>query len=78
MSQQATEAFQSIKKTIDEAVVTAIDEDIPFDLETDASDIVIAGTLCQLGRPVAFFSRTLQGSEVKHAAMENEAQAIVE
>lgn len=38
----------------------------------------MAGTLNQNGRPVAFFSRTLQGSELKHSAVEKEAQTIVE
>ena len=78
LSQQAIEAFESIKYTIEEATITAINEDIPFEVETDASDVALAATLSQQGRPVAFFSRTLQGSELKHAAVEKEAQAIVE
>ena len=32
----------------------------------------------QAGRPVAFFSRTLQVSETRHASVEKEAQAIIE
>ena len=47
-------------------------------METDASDYALAATLNQSGRPVAFFSRTLQGSEIKHPAVEKEAQAMVE
>ena len=46
--------------------------------ETDASESAIAATLNQAGRPVAFFSRTLQGSETRHASVEKEAQAIIE
>ncbi|KAK3716724.1 hypothetical protein QZH41_000929 [Actinostola sp. cb2023] len=78
LPQEAVKAFQGIKKIIEEAVVTAIDENTPFEVETDASDVALAATLNQKGRPVAFFSRTLQGSELKHASIEKEAQAIVE
>ena len=74
----AVEAFESLKKTIEDAVVTAIDETIPFEVETDASEVALAATLNQNGKPVVFFSRTLQGSELKHASIEKEAQAIIE
>ena len=67
-----------MKKIIAKAVVSAVDERIPFKVETDASDVALAATLNQNGRPVAFFSRTLQESERKHSAVEKEVQAIVE
>ena len=56
----------------------AKDEDIPFTLETDASDFAIAATLSQAGLPVAFHSRTFQGSEQFYSSVEKEAQAIFE
>ena len=71
-------AFESLKREIGESVVCAIDENAPFTVECDASNSAIAATLNQSGRPVAFFSRTLRGSELKHASVEKEAQAIIE
>ena len=59
-------------------MVCSIDESVRFDIETDASDFAIAVTLKQAGRPVAFFSRTLQGPERRPASVEKEAQAIIE
>ena len=78
LSQEAKKAFEDLKNIIAKAVVSAIDESVPFEVETDASDVALAATLNQNGRPVAFYSRTLQGSELKHSAVEKEAQAIVE
>ena len=47
-------------------------------VETDASDVALAATLTQAGRHVAFFSRVLNASEQKYAAVEKEAHAIVD
>ena len=48
----AVEAFESLKKTIEDAVVTAIDETFSSEVETDASEVALAATLNQNGRPV--------------------------
>ena len=66
------------KKNIEQSVVCAIDEHVPFEVETDDSEFAIAATFNQNGRPVAFFSCTLQGAEIRHACIKKEAQAIIE
>ena len=78
LNNDAKEAFELLKLEIEKSVVVATDESKPFELETDASDIALAAVLNQNGRPVAFFSRTLHGSELKHSSVEKEASAIIE
>ena len=62
----STEAMATFESSIEESVVTAIDENLPFEVETDALEVALAATLNQTRWPVAFFSRTLQGPEVRH------------
>jgi len=78
ISSEAPLAFENLKVDIVKSVVCAIDEDTPFEVETDASDYAIAATLNQNGRPVAFFCRMLHGPKVSHASVEKEAKAIIE
>ena len=78
LSLEACNALEALKKEIAEALVVAADDNVPFVLETDASDHCIAATLNQSGRPVAFFSRTLSKHERNHPAIEKEAYAIIE
>ena len=56
----------------------AIDEDQKFVVETDASNVAISATLNQNGKPVAFFSRTLNKPQKKYPIVEKEAMSIVE
>lgn len=72
------EAIENLKKLISNASLYAIDPQEPFTVETDASDVTIAASLSQNGRPVAFFSKTLSDSERKYPIIEKEACAIIE
>lgn len=78
LSSEARLAISALKETIVKAVRSTVSEDLPFTVETDASDMAIAATLSQDGRPVAFFSRTLHAAERRHCSIEKEAYAIVE
>ena len=78
LGKAAVYAFTTLKEEIANAVVSNVGEDVPFEVETDASDNAIAAALNQNGRPVAFFSRVLNPSEQKHSSVEKEACAIVE
>ncbi|XP_003381559.1 putative integrase core domain protein [Trichinella spiralis] len=78
LPQPAVYAFKAMTNDIVNSVVTAIDDELPFTVETDASDHAIAATLSQLGKPVSFFSRMLSNSEQRHSSVEKEAYRIVE
>ncbi|CAC5405006.1 unnamed protein product [Mytilus coruscus] len=74
----AVKAFDDLKSDLENASISAIDKAIPFVVETDASDSAVAGSLNQGGRPVAFFSGTLDAHELGHSPVEKEACAIIE
>ena len=78
LSKDALNAFHVIKNKLSQATLQPIDEDLPFTVETDASDFAIAATLNQNNKPVAFHARTLSSTEQKHSSVEKEAYAIVE
>ena len=57
-------SFEGLKKDIAESSVKVINDELPFVIETDASVKAIGGTLLQAGRPVVFFPRSLNLSEM--------------
>ena len=71
-------AFRCLKLDLSDLVLKPVDPYEELVVETDASDFCIAATLNQAGRPVAFFSRTLNQHEINHHAVEKEAAAIFE
>ena len=78
LTSKALEKFELLKEEIAKASLRSIDENLPFVVECDASEVTISATLNQGGRPVAFMSRTLQGGETHYPAVEKEATAIIE
>ena len=67
-----------LKSELATVTLGVINEDVPFVVETDASNVALSATLNQNNKPVAFFSRSLNKSEVKQSSVEKEAAAIVE
>ena len=74
---KALEAFKQIKQELEVAALKQIDENLPFEVECNASDVAISVALNQGRHPVAFMCKTLQGSKLKYH-IEKEAIAIVE
>ena len=71
-----------LKAIVEDAVLYLPDLNRPFVLETDASDIGIAGILTQVdasgrNRPVEYASKALNETEMRWNTREREAYAIV-
>ena len=78
LDSKAEEAFKKLKDLLSKATLSSIDENCPFVVESDASDVAVSATLNQRGRPVAFMSRMLSGSEKHYHPVEKEATAVIE
>jgi hypothetical protein len=76
LSEEAVSAFSSLKNDVAKATLAAIEDNIPFRVEIEASDFAISATLSQGGCPIAFFSRTFNKSEQKHSSIEKEAYLL--
>ena len=70
--------IEILKNDIMNSILYVIDDTAPLRLEKDASDTAIGSVLSQSGKPIAFFSRSLNPSERKHSPVEKEAYCIVE
>ena len=78
LSEDTLQDFESLKNDIANASFSAINENLPFIIEYDVSNVVLSETLNQAGRLVAFMFRTLQLGEHHFPATEKEATAIIE
>ena len=70
--------FNLLKQCIRDASLHAFDENLPFVVECDASEVAISPTLNQSGLPIAFMSRSLSKNELHYPAVEKEATATIE
>ena len=75
---EAVQSFNQLKRDIAQASVACPNDHDLLILESDASDVALSACLNQNGKPVSFFSRTLQTHERHYAPVEKEACAVVE
>ena len=78
LSEKAIASFELVKRCVSEACIVSPNLTDPLVIETDASGYALSASLNQNGKPVAFFSRTLNKHEKLHSSIEKEACAIVE
>ena len=71
-------AFENLKQAISkEPVLQLPNLDLPFEIQTDASDKALSGVLVQEGHPVAFESRKLNGAKQCYSTHEKEMTVVV-
>lgn len=78
LNKEAIHRFENLKRVICNSCLTNFNDNLPMQVETDASATSLAATLSQLGRPVAFFSRMLTVSERLQPGVGREACSIIE
>lgn len=77
-SPEAQQAFEVLKVAMSTIPVLAMpDFDVPFVVETDASDIGIGAVLMQKGQPVAFLSKALGPVHKKLSIYEKKFLALI-
>jgi len=59
LSNEAVIAFKTLKNDLCNASLHSVQDCIPFEVETDASDFALVAVLSQDNHPMAFMSRTL-------------------
>ncbi|CEP07116.1 hypothetical protein, partial, partial [Parasitella parasitica] len=75
---KAQQAFDLIKQELISLQTLAYpNPQLPYVLHCDASDVGLGACVIQLGRPIAFASRTLNSAEYNYTTTEKECLAIV-
>jgi hypothetical protein len=72
-------AFAEVKAMIcHEVLLTYPDPNLPYDIETDASDKQLGAVIYQEQKPIAFFSRKLTSAQTRYPTIDKEALSILE
>ena len=79
MDKQANDAFQYLKNRVSQYPILVLpDFNKVFTIETNASNVAIGAVPSQEGKPVAFFSETLNEAKRKYSTYDLELYAMVQ
>ena len=78
-SKPQQQAFEELKQCLCSVpVLTLLDLQKPFEIETDASDYAVGAVLTQHGHPMAYHSETLSDTVHKYPTYDKEMYSIVQ
>ena len=78
-SKECQKAFDTIKKLVSrETLLSYPSSNESFEIHSDASKLQLGSVISQQGKPIAFYSKKLNPTQINYATIEREFLSIVQ